>query len=413
MDVSVIIPMYNVELKIEQAIKSVLKQTIIDSIEILCIDDESTDNTIKKVKEINADNIHIYCQQHLGAGPARNFGISKSTGRYIAFLDADDEFVDEDALEKMVRAADEHNVFICGSLRKVVDNGEEKESELFNNYEISKHGLEICYLDFQKNYDYQSFIFKKQFLEDNNIRFPDYKRYQDPPFMVKAMSIADKFYVVPVYLYRYYFDGNKTTLISRNIEDVLKGIRDCAEIAYRNKYIHLMDAIETQLNQQFRDAIISNMNTAVGKLLFEISNFYRVIKDEDIHLVKDMLNTFKIQTSNDLMRRLVLIDIYKVDWNNYFSNRGIKSVVIYGLGTYGEILIRILERCHINILYAIDRNKKEFGSIPVYANYRDISCDAIIISLAEPGEILEQFDNNGNNVISFRGMIMELSQNLI
>jgi len=86
--VSVIIPVFNGERYIRQAIRSVLAQTFED-IELLVVDDGSTDGTAEAVRSCR-DRIHYTRQPNGGASKARNEGIRRSRGRYIAFLDADD-----------------------------------------------------------------------------------------------------------------------------------------------------------------------------------------------------------------------------------------------------------------------------------------------------------------------------------
>ena len=87
--VSVIIPTYNSVRWIEQTLKSVLKQTHLN-LEIIIVDDGSTDKTVQAIKNIVDWRIKFFPYQHLGAATARNLGIQHSTGEFIAFLDSDD-----------------------------------------------------------------------------------------------------------------------------------------------------------------------------------------------------------------------------------------------------------------------------------------------------------------------------------
>ncbi len=90
--ISVIIPAYNREKTIERCIDSVLSQTYpVD--EIIVVDDGSTDDTVKRVENINNGIIRILEQNHKGAQAARNLGIKAAKGDYIAFLDSDDEWL--------------------------------------------------------------------------------------------------------------------------------------------------------------------------------------------------------------------------------------------------------------------------------------------------------------------------------
>lgn len=91
MTFSVVIPMYNRESVIGRAINSVLKQTCQD-FEIVVVDDGSTDKSVETVKKIKDSRIKIVLQDNAGATAARNHGVLESKGRYVSFLDSDDEW---------------------------------------------------------------------------------------------------------------------------------------------------------------------------------------------------------------------------------------------------------------------------------------------------------------------------------
>jgi glycosyltransferase involved in cell wall biosynthesis len=93
--VSVIIPVYNRAETIVRSVDSVLAQTFLD-FEIIIVDDGSTDQTRKIVQQMSDERIHLMCHDHnLGAAAARNTGMKVATGKYIAWLDSDDEWLTE------------------------------------------------------------------------------------------------------------------------------------------------------------------------------------------------------------------------------------------------------------------------------------------------------------------------------
>ncbi len=96
---SVVIPLYNKEKFIVRAIESVIHQTKQD-FEIIVVDDGSTDGSIRRVRELQCDRIHLIQQSNAGPGPARNRGVQESRYDDIAFLDADDAFL-PDHLEEL------------------------------------------------------------------------------------------------------------------------------------------------------------------------------------------------------------------------------------------------------------------------------------------------------------------------
>ena len=100
---SIVMPVYNVEKYINDAIDSVLRQTFRD-FELLVINDGSTDDSIEIVTSFqrNDDRINIVHQQNLGLSSARNTGIRNAKGEYIYFLDSDD-YIEHDTLERALK----------------------------------------------------------------------------------------------------------------------------------------------------------------------------------------------------------------------------------------------------------------------------------------------------------------------
>ncbi|MDE5112299.1 MAG: glycosyltransferase, partial [Trichodesmium sp. St7_bin2_1] len=138
--VSVIIPVYNCDYYISQAIESILAQTY-QSYEIIVIDDGSTDNTRKAI-EPYMEKIHYVYQENQGVSAARNHGIDLAQGELIAFLDADDFFL-PDKLTDQVRIFDtQPNLGIVHSgWRRVNQQGETIKNETPWDY-VPKLNLE-------------------------------------------------------------------------------------------------------------------------------------------------------------------------------------------------------------------------------------------------------------------------------
>jgi len=114
--ISVIMPCYNASKYLADSIESVLRQTYSD-IELIAVNDGSTDNTLSILNAYAAkdDRLKIHSQQNAGVSTARNLGVSKSEGRYLAFLDADDWW-DETFIETLMAAIenDDSCLAYCG-----------------------------------------------------------------------------------------------------------------------------------------------------------------------------------------------------------------------------------------------------------------------------------------------------------
>ena len=104
--VSIIIPVYNAERYINECLSSVQRQSL-KEIEIICIDDGSTDTSKEIINSFQKSDSRIkyYHQNNQGSGVARNYGIDVATGEYIAFLDSDDLYYDVSGLEKIYSIA--------------------------------------------------------------------------------------------------------------------------------------------------------------------------------------------------------------------------------------------------------------------------------------------------------------------
>lgn len=118
-------PIYNDEDYLDKSINSIINQSLKD-IELICIDDGSTDNSLKILKDLEKkyNFIKIISQENKGAGKARNTGLKIAKGEYIAFLDSDDIFIDSTALEKMYNYGIEEDAIMISANIKALNNGE-------------------------------------------------------------------------------------------------------------------------------------------------------------------------------------------------------------------------------------------------------------------------------------------------
>lgn len=121
--VSVVIPTYNRASLLDCAIRSVLAQTL-SNLEIICVDDASTDNTEEVVKKYSDPRIcYIRHETNRGGSAARNSGIRAATGDYIAFLDDDDEWLPE-KIERQLKALEAYDAVLCSSKVTSARNGD-------------------------------------------------------------------------------------------------------------------------------------------------------------------------------------------------------------------------------------------------------------------------------------------------
>lgn len=249
--ITIIIPIYNAEKYLRQCLKSIISQTILPDLEIICIDDGSSDNSIRILNEYSQmfPQIIVFQQVNQGSGPARNRGMEIARGKYLCFLDADDFYPSAEALEMLYQAAEREHLKICGgSMYYVNEDGEKLPSSiqklLFNKEE------KILYADFQEIFFYQRFIYQTELIKKYEIYFPPYLRYQDPPFLLKAMVLAQAFFAIPQAVYCYRTGHQKGKLTDRQVLDMLYGIKDVLDLSekyhLKRAYIKAVDTLDAQ-----------------------------------------------------------------------------------------------------------------------------------------------------------------------
>ena len=210
--VSIIIPVYNPGDLLLDCLDSVKNQTL-TNIEILCIDDGSTDNSLDNLyKYSKKDNrFKIFSQKNLGAGAARNKGIKEAKGEFIIFLDSDD-WIESDMCEKLYNHAKKLNVdLILFDTIRHLENNNSKTLIHFPNNEF-KENYETFIFDYRfikhivMNGSYGviwSKFYRTDFIKNNNILFPSHKMYNDVEFHVKTLLLAQKIAYYPKIFYHY------------------------------------------------------------------------------------------------------------------------------------------------------------------------------------------------------------------
>ena len=199
--VSVIVPIYNAEAYLCPALDSILDQTL-QEIEIICVDDGSTDGSLKIIKEYQKKDarIRIVTQNNAGPGSARNNGLRRSRGEYVSFLDADD-FFDASFLEKMyaTATAQDLDIVVCdydlyqsktAKFRKNVVGDEQKL--LTPGKVTSKNDFPDQIFQLTDGYVWSK-LFRRSFLNEKQLAFPDELRmFEDVYFVVAALSLAER-----------------------------------------------------------------------------------------------------------------------------------------------------------------------------------------------------------------------------
>jgi glycosyltransferase involved in cell wall biosynthesis len=217
--VSLIIPVYNVEDYVKESLLSALNQSF-DGIEYVVVDDCSTDNSLSIVQDTKrqhkrCDDIYIYKHdKNRGLAAARNTGIENSNGKYIFFMDSDDE-ITSTCIEKHYSKIIETNAESTIGWRKLVG----LRSAVPNRTDFTeKNGTEILKAFFNREYPPSACnrMYLKQFLISNNIKFIEGQYYEDQWFNYTVAKLSNKMVVVKEETYIYKIRNNSITTASNN-----------------------------------------------------------------------------------------------------------------------------------------------------------------------------------------------------
>lgn len=228
--VSVIIPTYNREKTLKRSVDSVLKQTY-TNIEVIIVDDCSIDNTEEIVKSWGNSKIKYYkLEKNSGACVARNYGIEKATGEYIAFQDSDDEWY-KNKLELQMKEITNSNVdLVFCALNRIKDGQNRKEKIPGDNIECSNNFTNRLLMD--SCVSTQTILAKKYVF--NKEKFdPELPRFQDWDLMIR-ISKKYKIGYIDMPLLNLYIQKDSITknpykavkaleiIYNKNIEDIEK-----------------------------------------------------------------------------------------------------------------------------------------------------------------------------------------------
>lgn len=210
MQLSIIIPAYNCADTLEHAAAS----AVFKDIEIIIIDDGSTDTTAEKIAELKAKfpSIKSFRQENSGPAKARNTGIDIAAGKYIMFIDSDDTF-EPDAIKKVLSELEKDtDMLIFGFRQSFYGRAEDKIYSLSSPFTVDEY-----YMNNLLNQVWNK-AYKRDFLNKNNIRFKDYRYGEDRIFNAEILNCNPIVKTIPDVLYNYNID-NAVSLISGYIPE--------------------------------------------------------------------------------------------------------------------------------------------------------------------------------------------------
>ena len=304
--ISLIIPIYNAENYLETTINSIINQTIgFDNIELILVDDFSTDNSkniIKKYAEKYDNIIPFYSNENHGfPGFGRNVGLEKSTAEYIMFMDNDDE-IDKDICKKLYEAITNENADVACCDTHIID----PISEIKKNISYvngNKKGNFIVIEDDNillfDNISVWNKIYKKSIIDENDVRFEENTYADDMIFSLSYYLKSRKM----IYLKDYF--GYKWIIRSKSLSHSVKKEHILKLISAYNIVINMF---EKESKFDFAKKILINH---IGFLLIqssyldaskkEIEGILKEIHDFETKLAPIKLNGLWLNTANQLV----------------------------------------------------------------------------------------------------------------
>lgn len=346
--VSVIIPVYNMAQYLGECLDSIGKQTL-EGIEMIAIDDGSTDESLTVLKEYQKkyDNLVVLHQENRGTGNARNQGIRRARGKYIALMDPDDYYPHNDSLENLYEAAEKQNVLICGGI--IVRNfdgvreplNEEQDREYFCDRMVLVK--EYPYLNGQTR-----FLYRTEMLHNNHIYYPEYRGFEDPPFTLRAFLYAGKFYGINKEVYEYRVGHKDVHYPFETSRDILYGFRDIFKMAKENNLENLCK----------KSLGIAYSTYVVPKYKYSFSGNKEI--DKTIEEINAIIETWPVADKAWILTREDVIRYREeslAEWKRIVEILERNSVIIYGAGASAARFLRMFSGHTENIIGAAVTDK--------------------------------------------------------
>ena len=301
--VSVIIPVYNTGRYLKRCLDSVCNQTLSD-IEIICINDYSTDNSLEILNKYSLKDKRIKVidfKKNKGASIARNSGIDEASGEYIGFVDSDD-FVDLDFYEKLYRKAKETNAdAIKGEMWEINDYSPTPICSA--SYDLNK------FIEKNKAYFYFTFttaIYKLEFLNKHEIRFPNNLCHlEDPYFTIKAAIYYNNIKIVNNAKY-YYVITKDTREKKENDSNIINSISHASNL--------IIDLLNDANIEKKHYIIVSSF--VLGEMLARVDNME--LPDE---IYNSLLYAIFNFLEKNKYKEYILSSYYDIKRKLFFQNR--------------------------------------------------------------------------------------------
>ncbi|MCR8702356.1 glycosyltransferase family 2 protein [Weissella cibaria] len=282
-DISVIIPIHNVANVVIELLNDLRGQTF-KNFEVVLIDDKSIDGSFEVVSNWIADenqtNFIVYKNEGNGVSAARNYGLSKATGKYVVFIDSDDQ-LDEKMLELYLKNIKEHQsdiaIFPFNICRKgIIDESMSyrKYTGLYTSEQISWY-LSVGLLPA----NLFSMIFKRELWLERNVAFDEYLRVQeDYEALVRLLAKHDRLRIVIVNNRLYTYRINETGIIQNLTHNQIYHLEKMVDQLAKkiDEEAGLSISFIQHVHSYKLNLLLSNVKMAIRNKDFELANNYKL-----------------------------------------------------------------------------------------------------------------------------------------
>lgn len=397
--VSVIIPVYNVYKYIDRCLESLVNQTFKD-IEIIIVNDGSTDNIEEKLKKWSECDSRITVINNLNKGAAysRNCGINNSKGEYVSFVDADD-YCHQDMIEKLYNALvlNDADYVFCSFFKMYFDGRVEeiKQDITLDKPTDLKHCKELL---FKVDPNVWNKLYKKSLIIDNNIFFnEDVLKCHDVPFTASILTKASKIVQITDSLYFYSVDRpNSITALFNTVVYEWEGAWPTVIDYFIN------EGIFKYYSSELEKRIIESCFYLIRRALYDSNNVELMRCAIDGHL-KYLDSVFPNWKKNQYFDNNNLSILRKIEFFDFLYNKNLekKPIVIFSASSGGKGVLSFLTAFNITPDCFCDNSKEKQNT---FING---------INILSPDEAIMKFGKNIYLLIASDSYFIEINDQMI
>ena len=313
---SIVAAVYNLEKYLPRCLDALVNQTMQD-IEILCVDDGSTDSAPQIIEEYQKkypEKIKVFHKENGGEFTTRNYGLERAQGEYVTFVDTDD-YVELTWAEKLYNAAKENDadLAVCGFERIDLATNKVVATNMTNfGNTVKEVNPKDDYLLFINPAPWNK-VYKREKIKD--LRFLPFRGFNDTMFLASCYTRIEKIAFIPDVLYHYYlrYDSQIHTVNEQDVNNLKKYLLEVKDLYIKsNKYEEMKYILDT--------FAFLHLGTSV---------MYRVSYDKSVDMKKMLKDTIKYLDDNfENWRKSPFLKL------GYSLKKGFKHIALWGVSLF-------------------------------------------------------------------------------